>query len=92
MQTIKVKPNEDGKIIVKLFGKEFDVTNTIDKNGKGTLSAFGDVYQLEVIDNKKAKKIATGTSQDEPERVEQAQTVTEPSNDENSTQKDASDE
>ncbi len=38
---IKAKPNKDGKVIVTLYGKEFDVTK------KDTLKAFGVTYEIQ---------------------------------------------
>ena len=47
--SVKVKRNEDGKVIVKLYGTEFDVTEEI-KNGSGHARFFGEDYDIEVID------------------------------------------
>lgn len=55
-QIIKVKPNKDGKVIIKLYGKEFDVTNRADSAGLGKLEAFGEVYQFEIVRNDKNSK------------------------------------
>lgn len=55
MDTIKVKLNETGRAIIKLYGTDFDVTDLADKDGKGELTAFGDEYHF-VIVNKKTSK------------------------------------
>lgn len=64
-QIIEVKLNKDGKAIVILYGKEFDVTDQVDEAGFGKLEAFGEVYQFQItkistvrvgLANKKAKK------------------------------------
>lgn len=64
-EIIKIKPNKDGKSIITLYGKEFDVTNQADEAGFGKLEAFGEVYQFQITEistvrvelaNKKAKK------------------------------------
>lgn len=54
-QIIKVKPNKDGKAIVILYGKEFDVTDQADVAGFGKLEAFGEVYQFEIVENSVAR-------------------------------------
>lgn len=64
-EIIKIKPNKDGKAIITLYGKEFDVTEQADAAGFGKLEVFDEVYQFEIIENsiaradriiKKAKK------------------------------------
>ena len=47
--SVKVKRNEDGKVIVKLYGTEFDVTDET-KNGSGHARFFGEDYDIEVLD------------------------------------------
>lgn len=54
-QIIKIKPNKDGKAIVILYGKEFDVTDKADVAGFGKLEAFGEVYQFEIVENSVAR-------------------------------------
>lgn len=54
-QIIKIKPNKDGKAIVILYGKEFDVTDQADVAGFGKLEAFGEVYQFEIVENSVAR-------------------------------------
>lgn len=54
-QIIKIKPNKDGKAIVILYGKEFDVTDQADLAGFGKLEAFGEVYQFEIVENSIAR-------------------------------------
>lgn len=54
-QIIRVKPNKDGKAIITLYGKEFDVTDQADEAGFGKLEAFGEVYQFEIVENSVAR-------------------------------------
>lgn len=54
-QVIKVKPNKDGKAIITLYGKEFDVTDRADEAGFGKLEAFGEVYRFEIVENSVAR-------------------------------------
>ena len=54
-QIIKVKPSKDGKAIITLYGREFDVTDLVDSAGFGKLEAFGEVYQFEIVENSVAR-------------------------------------
>lgn len=54
-QIIRVKPNKDGKAVITLYGKEFDVTDQADETGFGKLEAFGEVYQFEIVENSVAR-------------------------------------
>lgn len=54
-QIIKVKPNKDGKAIITLYGREFDVTDLAGSAGFGRLEAFGEVYQFEIVENSVAR-------------------------------------
>jgi len=65
MANIKATPNKDGRVIVKLYGKDHDVTELVD-NGVAILKAFGKKFTIEVK-NKRASK----TTQSEPEPEEQ---------------------
>jgi hypothetical protein len=49
-ETIKIKPNAEGRAIANLYGKEFDVTD------KSELKAFGRIYKIEVIKSKSQAK------------------------------------
>lgn len=55
MNLIKVQLNEEKRAIVKLYGKEFDVTDSLDKKGQGRLKAFGEAYQIQLV--KAIKKV-----------------------------------
>lgn len=54
-QVIKVKPNKDGKAVITLYSREFDVTDLADSAGFGKLEAFGEVYQFEIVENSVAR-------------------------------------
>lgn len=64
--TIKVKPNEDGRAIIRLYGTDIDVTDKADKDGKGFIHFAGDDYNFE-IEGKTAKKTTKKTVAEEVE-------------------------
>ncbi len=49
---IKVTPNKDGRYIIKLYSKEYDVTNIIGEDGKGSFEAFGETFTFEAFPSK----------------------------------------
>lgn len=53
-EIIKVNPNKDGRAIATIYGKDFDLTEMADENGKGTFKAFGNEYQFEIKKWRKA--------------------------------------
>lgn len=52
-EIIKINPNKDGRAIATIYGKDFDLTEMADENGKGTFKAFGNEYQFAI---KKSRK------------------------------------
>lgn len=48
---IRIRKNSDGRAIITLYGKNFDVTENADAAGFGELKAFGDTYRFEIIEN-----------------------------------------
>lgn len=52
---IKAKENEEGKVIVRLYGQDIDVTSKI-KDGKAEITLYGQEY--EILANTGAKKTA----------------------------------
>ena len=71
-EIIKAKADADGKIIVKLFGTEYDVTKKL-KDGIATLSVYGNNYEIHAEQPKKpAKKIAVKKTKDNGAEVDVA--------------------
>ena len=55
-ETINVEPNESGRVIIKLYGKEMEIDDSMfDENGQAEIKAFGKDYIVE-CEAKKAKK------------------------------------
>ncbi len=65
-EIIKAKANKEGKVIVKLYGNDFDLTDKF-KNGVAKLKAYGTEYEVQL---KEAKKIAVKASKSKAEKVE----------------------
>lgn len=71
---IKAKENEEGKVIVRLYGQDIDVTSKI-KDGKAEITLYGQEYEIlaNTGDKKKAsapKKIkVTGKSKTEKPEI-----------------------
>ena len=69
---IKAKANEEGKVIIRLYGQDIDVTSKI-KDGKAEITLYGQEYEiLANIGTKKAtpKKIkVTGKSKAEKPEI-----------------------
>ncbi len=66
-----IKANEtNGKVIVKLYGQEHDITKKV-KDGKATITLYGQEYEVHVAGAKKpAKKIkVTGKSKVEKPEI-----------------------
>ena len=55
LRKIHVKRNADGKVIVKLYGREFDLTNAI-IDGRAEMRAFGDDYDVWVDEPRAPRK------------------------------------
>jgi hypothetical protein len=53
---IKITPDKDGVISATLYGKVFDLTTVVGKDGRGEFKAFGKTYQFEVVKSKSAAK------------------------------------
>lgn len=51
---IKAKENEDGKVIITLYGQEHDITKKI-KDGKATVVLYGQEYEV-LVASKKPKE------------------------------------
>ena len=71
---IKAKANEEGKVIIRLYGQDIDVTSKI-KDGKAEVKLFGQEYEIlaNTGDKKKSsapKKIkVTGKSKAEKPEI-----------------------
>ena len=46
---IKVTPDSNGRVIIKLYGQDYDVTNLADGTGKGSFKKFGEQYSFEIV-------------------------------------------
>ena len=55
LKKIHVKRNNDGKVIAKLYGKEFYLTNAV-VDGRAEMRAFGDDYDVWVDEPRKPRK------------------------------------
>lgn len=55
LRKIHVKRNADGKVIVKLYGREFDLTDAI-IDGRAEMRAFGDDYDVWVDELRAPRK------------------------------------
>lgn len=55
LREIHVKRNTDGKVIVKLYGREFDLTDAI-IDGRAEMRAFGDDYDVWVDEPRALRK------------------------------------
>lgn len=62
MEKISIKPNEDGKVIVRLYGQDFDLTDEV-KNGEAQLHAFGKDYLISVKGKKTEQKEVAKTEE-----------------------------
>lgn len=67
-----IKANEkDGKVVVKLFGQEYDITKKV-KDGVANICLYGQEYEVQVTPEKKkaVKKIkVTGKSKVEKPEI-----------------------
>lgn len=55
LRKIHVKRNADGKVIIKLYGREFDLTDAI-IDGRAEMRAFGDDYDVWVDEPRAPRK------------------------------------
>ena len=67
-EIIKAKANADGKVIVEIFKKKYDVTKKLE-DGKAYLSLYGVDYEIHALPGKKEKKIAVKKAKDNGEQV-----------------------
>lgn len=65
-EIIKANTNKDGKVIVKLYGAEIDVTDKV-KDGVAKFRKFGADYEVQV---KPAKKIKVKAEEAKAEPVD----------------------
>lgn len=49
---IKVTPNKEGRYIITLYSREYDVTNIIGEDGKGSFEAFNETFEFEAFPSK----------------------------------------
>lgn len=43
---IEVKPDQDGRIILELFGEKVEIDESMFKDGVATIKKFGDEYEI----------------------------------------------
>ena len=43
---IKVTPNKDGRVIIKLYGKEIEIDKSMVKRGRAVIHKFGEEYEV----------------------------------------------
>lgn len=43
---IEVKPDQDGRIIIELFGEKVEIDESMFKDGVATIKKFGDEYEI----------------------------------------------
>lgn len=55
-EIIRAKPNEDGKVVIKLFKNDIDVTKFV-KDGVALVSLYGKDYEVRVASEKKTIKV-----------------------------------
>ena len=46
---IEVRPNEEGRIIIELYGEKIEIDESMFKDGVATLKKFGDVYEIVAV-------------------------------------------
>ena len=61
-EIIKAKANKEGKVIVRLYGNDFDLTGKF-KNGVAKLRAFGTDYEVQCKESKKVEVKAPKTKE-----------------------------
>ncbi|MDO4979166.1 MAG: hypothetical protein Q4E47_03380 [Candidatus Saccharibacteria bacterium] len=54
VEIIKTKPNEDGRVVVRLFGQDIDVTGKV-KKGMATVTMYGTTYEIHALQPKAVK-------------------------------------
>jgi|GEM_PF-5243877 len=72
MEIIKATPNANGKIIIEVMKRKFDVTGMIGEDGKGTVKLFGKEYEVQVKKTKKKAKTEEVAESPEAENKEEA--------------------
>lgn len=65
---IKVTPNEDDRVVIKLYGKEIEIDKSMVKRGRAVIHKFGEEY--EVVIGKTATSNAD-TNETTPEEAAQ---------------------
>lgn len=65
---IKVTPDPNNRLIISLYGQEYDVTNIADETGKGSFEANGEIIEFEVK-SKTRKKIEEIVTKGEQEKA-----------------------
>ncbi len=65
-EIINAKANSDGKVIVKLFGNEFDLTHKF-KDGIARLTIYGTDYEIHC---KEAKKVIVKAKKSKGQKVD----------------------
>lgn len=70
---IDVTPNEDGRIVIELYGKEFEIDDTMfDENGVALAKFFGQNYEIhKPVAKTQARKRKTAKKEAEPEVEEE---------------------
>lgn len=76
-QIIKAKPNKDGKVVVRIFRDNYDVTDKL-IDGKAFLEIYGQQFQIEAeLPKPAAKKPAAKKTTKKNIKVKQAKAKTE---------------
>lgn len=70
---IDATPNEDGRIVIELYGKEFEIDDTMfDENGVAFAKFFGQNYEIhKPVAKTQARKRKTAKKEAEPEVEEE---------------------
>lgn len=70
---IDATPNEDGRIVIELYGKEFEIDDTMfDENGVALAKFFGQNYEIhKPVAKTQARKRKTAKKEAEPEFEEE---------------------
>lgn len=68
-EIIKAKYNSEGKVIVRVFKDDYDVTKNI-KDGIATLNVYGRSFEIHVAPTKTAKKVKVKQAKVKAEKVD----------------------
>ena len=68
---ITVSPDKDGRYIIKLYGKDIEIDESMFVDGTATLKQFGDEYVIVKAKAKKAKKEAEKVAEENSEATEE---------------------